>query len=292
MKNVGSVDIGGTNVRIAVLDESGNFLFRESFVTKGGGESLIKSINNSVLKMRQKYAISAVGVGVPGLVNYSLQSIVFCPNLEADFSLLSFQLPTFFLNDADAALYGEMVLSKRFNENFAVLTIGTGMGGSFRVSTLMPDQYMLAGEIGHMKVVANGRKCGCGANGCLEAYVSATAVIDRARSIIDKRIETAESIFKMSAGGNELALEIVDEMAFFLGIGISNMVNILGIDKYILAGQVSKSADQFIDKVISSARKNIYQSSVRNLEVIKSANIDDIALVGAAEFARKKLDEK
>lgn len=289
-----SIDVGGTNIKSALVDgRQVNKL--QDRKTPTSQVELSREIIDIIREFSAKGA-RAVGIGIPGLVDYHQQKILFCPNLQIcsgiDFDNIAREtgLEIFLANDADLALYGEIDETK--NENIAILTIGTGLGGSFSIDRIPPEKFKLSGEFGHIKIEKDGRACGCGATGCLEAYVSATAITKQAQERIDGEIKQAREVFDIAREGNAEALKIIEEVGGILGVAVANIVNILGVEKIILSGQISKSADLFIDKVRKSANENIFAKQCRKLEINASEIIDEGSLIGGARFAEKKLKEK
>lgn len=236
--------------------------------------------------MRQEET-AGIAVGVPGLVDIENQKVVYCPNLEFKIEKIATDLPVYMANDADLALLGKMAL-RDLGKNVALITLGTGVGGAFAIGDKLPIDFKLAGEIGHMKIIAGGRDCACGGKGCLEAYVSGSAILKQAKEEISQDIDSAEQVFDLTRSGGEKAGKIIDEMAKMLGVGIANLVNVLGVEKIILAGQIAKSADLFLDKTLESAKENIFALGVRNFSIEPSQNIDQIALFGGVELIKRK----
>lgn len=292
MQYFGAIDIGGTNIKWGIVDSENKIYHRsvestpqEQFELSEKILDIIGKLENSDLK------ISSIGIAIPGLVDYDNQKKIFCPNIKFALEEIKSTVPVFFGNDADLALIGEMSIDN-LKDNIALLTIGTGLGGSFSVVSTSPDKFRLAGEIGHMKVFKDGRLCECGGKGCLEAYVSSKAIVRGAKEKIDQDISGAKEVFDLARKGDQAAIDIIREMSEYLGVGIANLVNVLGVETVILAGQISKSSDLFLDRVKEVALKNIFASNERRFSLKKSEHIDDIALVGAGLFSKKELDNK
>jgi len=287
--NFGVLDIGGSKVKSALVANN-EVLFSKEVPTPIDAKELSESINTLIKELLSKDSeIAAITIGVPGLVDYQSGEIINCPNIKLKIEKTDISVPILIANDADLALIGEMAIRKFQDESVALLTLGTGVGGAFSLLGKRPDEFAYSGEIGHMKIVAGGRKCSCTQLGCLEAYSSGKAILAIAKERISQDINSVEEVFDSVRNGNERAKEVVDEMARMLGIGIANLVNIMGVENIFLAGRISKSSDLFLDETILSARSNIFQIDQRKLKIEKSRNIEDVAMIGGAIFAKLKI---
>lgn len=293
------IDIGGTNLKIALIDEEGNLIFDTENKTPLGLKIFIAEVKKIVSKVKsiaQKKGlkIEALGIGIPGLVDYRKQKIIYCPNLKFLNNLgveeFSLEIPIFLGNDVDLALLGEEWHEKIKENSFAFLALGTGLGGAFKINDVYSMDLNLAGEIGHMKIVANGRKCSCGARGCFEAYVSGWAIQKEGQKRISKKIKEAKEVFDLARENHPEAEKIIKEMAVMLGIGAANLVNILGIETIYLGGKIIKSADLFLKSAQQAAQKNIFQSQKRNFSFKTSQLKEKAGLIGAAYWALKNSD--
>lgn len=285
----GAIDIGGSKIKAGlVIDNDLSQDFQEK--TPKDKEELLDRLQSIIKRLEASADLSAIAVGVPGLVSYKIKRIIYSPNVGAlsglNFSeLLKTELPVFIGNDADMAMYGENLQ----DESAVMITIGTGLGGAISLEGTPPEMIKMSGEIGHMKINLTGKKCSCGRNGCLESYVSSRAIVLDAIEKISPKICNAKEVFDLARDGNREAKNIIEEMAEALGVGISNLVNILGVEKIILSGQISKSADLFLEKTRETAVKNILAGDKRRFEISISQHIDDGSLIGAARFVEKQL---
>lgn len=285
----GAIDIGGSKIKAGlVIDNDLSQDFQEK--TPKDKEELLDRLQSIIKKLEASADLSAIAVGVPGLVSYKIKRIIYSPNVGAlsglNFSeLLKTEIPVFIGNDADMAMYGENLR----DESAVMITIGTGLGGAISLEGTPPEMIKMSGEIGHMKINLTGKKCSCGRNGCLESYVSSRAIVLDAIEKISPKICNAKEVFDLARGGNKEAKNIIEEMADALGVGISNLVNILGVEKIILSGQISKSADLFLEKTRETVVENILAGDKRRFEISVSQHIDDGSLIGAARFAEKQL---
>ncbi len=288
----GVLDIGGSNIKAAVVDSEDKVLFSVDIPTPSGKTEFAGSLEGIIDRLKEEAGgIGALVIGVPGLVDYMQDSVIECPNIKFEIKKPKEDIPVFFANDADLALYGEIALRGIENKSVVLLTLGTGVGGAFSVAGLNPDSFPNSGEIGHMKIVVNGRECSCSGRGCLEAYVSGSAILSQAKLKISPEIQSVRDVFDLAKNGDEKASLIVSEMAQMLGVGIANLIDILGLEYVFLAGQVAKSSHIFMPDVIESVEANVFLGKFRNVKIEQSCDIDRIALVGGARFAKRKLKE-
>jgi len=288
----GVLDIGGSNIKAAVVDSEDKVLFSMDAPTPSSETEFSRSLESIIDRIKKEAAdIGALVIGVPGLVDYTHDSVIECPNIKVEIKKPKEDIPVFFANDADLALYGEIALRGLEDKSVGLLTLGTGVGGAFSVAGLDPDSFPNSGEIGHMKIVANGRECSCSSRGCLEAYTSGSAILSQAKQKISPEIQSVREVFDLAGKDDEKASLIVSEMAQMLGVGIASLINILGLEYIFLAGQVAKSSYIFMPDVIKSVEANVFLGKFRNVKIEQSYDIDRIALVGGARFAKRKLKE-
>src|SRR5437763_13509892 len=190
------LDVGGSAMKAGVVDDFGKPLASVSLPTEAhrgqefGLERMCESIRKAVVAAGLKMAdISAIGVATPGTMDIPAGVILDPPNLKPwrnvpvrDHVQKYFQIPTAFQNDANAAAFGEFWAGAGKEVHSMVLfTLGTGVGGGIILGELVIEgEHSHGGELGHMCIeMTNGRQCGCGRFGCLEAYASATSVVKR-----------------------------------------------------------------------------------------------------------------
>ncbi len=303
------IDIGGTNTVFGVVDELGNMLFEGTTPTKThiDPRSLVDYIFNQVKDLNCYSEIIGIGIGAPN-GNYYTGNIEFAPNLHwkgivhlAKFFTDKFNLKTIVTNDANAAALGEMLFGSAIGlSNFVTITLGTGLGsGIVTNGKILYGEDGLAGEYGHIRVVDNGRLCGCGRKGCLETYVSATGVV---RSISELNSEkkkdskllkianpTSKDVVELAHSGDEFAVEIINFTARVLGNALADFLCFSNPKAYILFGGCAHAGESFAGKVkqhMEEATLKIYQNKV---EVrISSLQERNAAVLGTAAIV---LDE-
>jgi glucokinase len=203
---------------------------------------------------------------------------------------------TIVVNDANCAALGEYWRGAgKGAPSLFLFTLGTGMGGAFVIDgDLWEGSAGIAGEIGHTVVDMNGPLCACGKRGCLEAMVSATAVIReyRRRKGLKRVAEnlTAKSIFQRASRGDRAAQRTVDEAARALGVGISNIYLLLNPALILIGGGIARAGSVLIRPATEHAREMVFPQLRSRLRVKKAGLGDDAALVGAAYLAYHRPD--
>jgi glucokinase len=211
-------------------------------------------------------------------------------------------LPATLDNDANCATLGEWWCgAAKGGRNVVGLTIGTGIGGGLILDgKLYHGASDAAGEIGHTTIDSTGRRCKCGNYGCLEAYTSGPAIAERARetleggddSILTKIVDgdhsriTAQTVFEASKQGDAVALEVVRDTAHFLGVGISNLINIFNPDTFVIAGGVTQAGDLLFDPLRAEVRRRAFKPSVDACRIVPGALPLSAGVVGAVATFR------
>ncbi len=303
------IDIGGTNTAYGLVDKSGKVLYANSISTKkyATAELLIEDIYNDISKKDSSKHLMGIGVGAPN-GNCMTGNIEFAPNLQwkgiIPLSRLledKFNVPCKLANDANAAAIGEKLFgSAKGLDDFVVITLGTGLGsGIFAEGRLIEGAHGVAGEFGHIRVVPNGRTCGCGRLGCLETYASSTGVRKSAeflessykKNSLIKSSSSAKEIFEFAKKGDEFALEIVDYTAKILGSALADFACFSDPKKYILFGGLAQSGDFFAEKVKKEMEFNILNIYKDKIEIsISSLHSDNAAVLGNAANLFWKID--
>ena len=297
MKNyVIGLDLGGTNIRAAAVTRGGEILHRVKIPTEvaNGRERVIANILKVIDKIKKELKglkLSAVGMGIPGIIFFNKGIVAQSPNFPdwIDFNLRErlnkdLDVPFYIDNDANLAAAGEGWLGagKEFN-SFCMLTLGTGVGGGIVLNkNIWRGEYGMAGELGHITIYPDGHPCNCGNRGCLEQYVSANGIVRMAE---EKSQITANDIYQLAKKGNKDALEIFQKMGRILGIGIADLVNILNIELFVLGGGVADSWNYFIPSTMDEVRKRTYHITGEGVKVVKAELGDDAGIFGAAYMA-------
>jgi glucokinase len=277
------VDLGGTNLRIAAVDERGRLIEKVTLGTKVslGRDHVINDMCDAIQRMAEKYrdtaALLGIAIGVPGIIDMQTGLVRESPNLPdwVDYparAIIEQRLKTRVIleNDANAAALGEEWLgaAKDFDD-MAMLTLGTGVGGGLVLGgKIWHGMNGMAGEFGHTTVEPEGQQCGCGNRGCLEQYASATAVVRMAKEAIEKDGASglaraahsdaefsAKSIYNLAIQGDEDARRIFRRVGRCLGIVLSAMVNSLNLPIYVIGGGVSSAWEAFSPSIFEELRQ-------------------------------------
>ena len=288
------IDVGGTNTVVGIVDKRGQILKSGSIKTGKHAQvedyldELTDLIENLIEGTDFKDQIKGIGAGTPN-GNYFTGSIEFAPNLPWKGVIPFAQLledrtgiPVALTNDANAAAIGEMTYgAARGMKDFIVITLGTGVGSGIVVNgQLVYGHDGFAGELGHVIMRRhNGRMCGCGRTGCLEAYSSATGVARTAREYLELRPDvqtrlrdipveeiTSKDVFDAAMAGDELAKEIFKFTGEMLGEAFADFVAFSSPEAIILFGGLSKAGNLIMDPIRESMEKNmlpIYRNKVK-----------------------------
>lgn len=297
------IDIGGTNTAYGLVNRNGEVLFEESILTTDyqEPEDLVEKIYQDVKQNGYLDSLLGLGVGAPN-GNAFTGNIEFAPNLKwkgiipiAELFEQKFHRPTLLANDANAAAIGEHLFGNAKDLNdFVLITLGTGLGsGIFINGELVVGSQGFAGEYGHIRVVHNGRSCGCGRKGCLETYVSSTGVVRSVEELesihkADSSLNTlskitAKEVFKAANSGDKFACEIVDYTAEMLGIALADFAAFSNPKAYILFGGLAQSGAYFSEKVKKYMEENLLRIYQGHIEIRNSALHDmNAAVLGTA----------
>ena len=303
------VDLGGTNTVFGIVDARGNVVVNASIKTAVHNEielyldDLVVGLNMLIEQVGGKDKIRGIGVGAPN-GNYFNGSIEFAPNLPwkgkiplAQMLQERIGIPVALTNDANAAAIGEMTYGvARGMKDFIVITLGTGVGSGIVVGgQLVYGHDGFAGELGHMIVRRNGRMCGCGRQGCLETYTSATGVARTAREYLSIRSDesllrsvdvesiTSKDVYDAAMQGDALALEIFEATGAILGESFADFVTFSSPEAIILFGGLTKSGDLLMNPIKHHMEKNllpIYKGKTKLL--FSQLKESDAAVLGAS----------
>jgi len=277
------VDLGGTNLRIAAVDQLGGLVEKVTLGTELslGRDHVIDDMCAAIQRLSEKYRKSApllgIGIGVPGIVDLQNGTVREAVNLPgwADYPVraeIERRLKTIVIieNDGNVAALGEKWRgAARDFPDMAMLTLGTGVGGGLILDgAIWHGVNGMAGEFGHMTVDSRGPLCGCGNSGCLELYASATAVVRLAReaaannpgsalalaAIADPNF-SAESLHNLAMQGDEEAGRIFSHVGRCLGIALASLVNVLNLPVYVIGGGVSSAWQAFAPSLFAELRQ-------------------------------------
>ena len=305
------IDIGGTNTVFGIVDARGTVLASSSIKTRKHADinDYISELHVELSKLIEtneaEGKIAGIGIGAPN-ANYFTGMISDGVNLPwptpiplADLISEKFGLPVAITNDANAAAIGEMTYgAARGIKDFIMITLGTGVGSGIVVNGQMVYGHDgFAGELGHVIMKRhNGRLCGCGRTGCLEAYASATGVARTAREFLDARTGeqsllrnididsiTSKDVFDAAVAGDKLAKDVFEFTGEILGEALADFISFSSPEAIILFGGLTKSGDLLMKPVKEAMDKNtmaVFRGKVKLL--ISELKESDAAVLGAS----------
>jgi glucokinase len=291
MKTLG-LDLGGTKIAAAVV-EDGKILSRKQAKTPQTGlddvvDALV-TLSNDLLG--KHHDVSALGVGVPGPLDFKKGRIRFTPNIAGleDAPIVGLlekrlNLKVVLENDANAAGFAEHKYGAATEfDSSLYITISTGIGGGLFVNDMViRGGNGITGEIGHMTVMPHGPLCGCGQLGCWEALASGRAIAKEATFSYGETL-TTQQVFERAKAGERKALMVIDNAAYFMGIGIANLQKIFDPHVFVIGGGMSQVGDFYFDKIRAYTKRfneGFPPSSIRVAELGTDAGV-----IGAAAVA-------
>lgn len=306
------IDLGGTKILTGLVDkETGSVSYFEKHKTRSekGPDYVIGKIIESIKELLEDSKldisqISSIGIGAPGQVNREKGILVSAPNLNcSEINLKAifereFFIPTFIGNDVEIATIGEIKFGSGVGYNNVVcIFVGTGIGsGIAREGKMYYGSSGTAGEIGHIIVDSGGRPCGCGGNGCLEAYASRTAIEHRIIGALKKGRESVitefmESGKKISSKMIKKALELNDDLVTqslfeasdYLANGLATVINFYNPELIILGGGLIDAVDIFYERTVKKAKSKALPTPAKTT-VFKKAQLGDFSGVIGACF--------
>ena len=321
MKKYIGCDLGGTNLRAAIVDvENGSVVHQMSIPTlaRDGHEALMKRMAGLFMQIIEwaglkKEDIGGVGIGVPGVLDMEKGETLFLPNLPGTWPHVPLGdtitkltgLPTVLLNDVRSITNGEW----RFGagqgvDTVAVFAVGTGIGGGL----VLNGQLHLGiggtgGELGHMTIDYSGPTCGCGNRGCLEAFASGPAIAAMGMKAVTQGLTTRigemceydlnritpELIARAAQAGDQIAMEIYERAGFYLGIAAANVCVAVGPRRIIIGGGVAQVGDLLLDPIRRTLRERVTVIPIEQVEVLPSQLRDNAGVIGVACWTADRL---
>lgn len=308
------IDLGGTTIKGALVNEEGKILRAKSVPTRGERphREVVKDMADLIVELAKEEGlapeeIKTVGIGSPGSIDPIGGRIIFAGNF-ADFrnvpmvAIMQETLPNtriFLENDANVAALGESLFGAgRGSRNVVMITIGTGLGGGIIIDgKIFSGAFYGGAEMGHQVIVADGVPCTCGRKGCWEAYSSATGLINMTK---DKLAETKDTImwemiggdigkvsgktaFAAARQGDKAAQEVVDEYIDYLACGLTNILNIFQPEVISMGGGVANERENLLKPLLPILGREEYASNSGEHTQIKIAELgNDAGIVGAA----------
>ena len=304
-----SIDIGGTQLRVAVYPTNGIKPIRQKRIpTRGKDSAQVRLINLITELIQPGEEVLAISAAAPGPTDPKLGMVLNAPNIPgwdnlplAQLLRDQFKVPVFLGNDANMAALGEWRFGAgRGHHDLVYLTISTGIGGGvISDDRLLLGNRGLAAELGHVTVDPNGPICGCGHRGHIEAFSSGTAIAryvagqlaqGRASTLAANPQPAAHDVSTAADAGDPLAVEALERAGRYMGIAIANYLHIFNPSIVLLGGGVSHSGDHFFIPLRQSLKENVFAPGYLDDQTIAFAALgDDVGLLGALALAQTNL---
>jgi glucokinase len=303
-----AVDLGGTQIRAALVDSAGRISSRASAATlaAAGPESVIGQIAQLVAEISldvDRDSIVGAGVSSPGPLDTAAGIALSIPTLTGfiDYPLRAklseqLQLPVTLENDGIAAAIGEWKFGAGQGfSNVVYVTVSTGIGGGIICDNrVLRGRRGMAGHVGHMSFIQDGELCACGNRGCLEAYASGTAFTKRAAKVAAGNRKTilgsqdgamdAARVFQAARDGDALARSLVEQEADYLGKGFASLLHLYSPDILIMGGGLSNQYDALHVGIVHAVKAHA-MPAFRDIPIVRSALGANSGLIGAASLA-------
>ncbi|MDD5476900.1 MAG: ROK family protein [Candidatus Omnitrophica bacterium] len=303
-KYIIAIDLGGTNLKCALLDSSLRIKARNSFSTKSFDnkhkliDGVVDSVNSFMLSHKlARGIILGVGIGLPGPVD-TLRGIVhFLPNIpgwkSVEFKKIlerKTKLPVFIDNDAKLMTLAEQKSgSAKGYANALCLTLGTGVGGGLIINgALYRGRDNAAGELGHLPLNEKGPLCGCGGQACLEAYVGNAAIIRQARKLFGPGI-SLEELSRLARDNNAKAMKFWRQVGEKLGLALSGIVNLLNLEAIVIGGGVSEAGGVLFKSLKQTILRRAMSVQAKRVKIFKAKLGNNAGIIGAGLLVKERL---
>ena len=308
-KNRIGIDVGGTNVKIALVDDKGNILYSNSVPTRAemGYEYTVNNIKQAIKDLMAETKasnIEGIGFDFPGHIDYKNGIVRLAPNIPGWVNIPivqiiedEFKIPTRIDNDVHCAALGELNFGAgKGCENFICMTVGTGIGSGIVINgKLVRGASNAAGELGHIKLqMHDGPLCGCGDYGCMEAFASGPSIVAMAKEYL---LSGKSTRFQEMANGGEItpyivaqaALEgdpvakrIFTKMGEYIGFGLASVVNLLNPERIIIGGGVADAGDILLDPIRETIKKRAMVVAGSAVEIVAAKLGNSAGVIGAS----------
>ena len=305
------VDIGGTNIKIALVDFEGKIIYSNTTPTRAemGFEAGVANIKQAIKDLMQETnetakTIEAIGFGLPGQIDYKAGMVKNLPNIPGWINIPlgkliedEFQIPTRLDNDVRCAALGELNFGAgKGCENLICITVGTGIGSGIVLNgKLVRGASNAAGEIGHIKMtLGKGPLCGCGDYGCFEAYASGPSIVSMAKEFISggksakykematDGIITPYIVAQAALQGDAVSLQIFKQMGEIIGIGLSSVVNLLNPEKIIIGGGVADAGEILLEPIRKTIENRAMPIQKEAVKVVPAQLANAAGVIGAS----------
>jgi len=314
------IDLGGTNIKIGCFDSQLKLICKTVVATEAdmGPEVVVDKIADTTEKLLadnglSSEALGAIGIGAPGPSKLDEGIIIASPNMPSFKNVPlrkmvgdRFGRPAILENDANTACWGEYILGAGKDvKDMVFFTLGTGIGGGVIINGKLVHGFAdNAAELGHIIIYPDGRKCGCGQRGCVEAYASADSTAKRAaeaikagaqsslKKVLDENGQiSCRDVYEHLAAGDELAKRITDETAKALAIVCINMLHTTEPKRIVFAGGMIAAGDVLLNRIKYFFNEQIWSLKKEAVEIAFATLGEDAGIIGAAALGKQAKDE-
>jgi glucokinase len=314
------VDLGGTSTKLAFINTYGEIVHKWEIITDktNDGKNIIINIAKAIDQKLQEIDLSkekliGIGMGAPGPVDTKSGVIYNAVNLGwknhfplRDMLEVETSLPAVIDNDANCAALGEMWKGAGNGaKDLVCITLGTGVGGGVIANgQIVQGISGAAGEIGHItSIPVNGAPCNCGKTGCLETIASATGIVRIATDKLNNVTEigelkeiyqkegnvSAKNVFDCARNGDKIAIDVIDEVSFYLGLALANIANTLNPEKMVLGGGVSKAGEVLLNPIKENFNKYSFPRVKESTDITIATLGNDAGVIGAAWLIKNNI---
>lgn len=301
MAYIFGVDIGGTKIAVAAVSLQGEILDRAEIETRAaeGASRVIARLFDALHSIQRDDELLGIGIGCTGPVDPRTGHVMnpyTLPTWE-DVDIVSplageFHARAALENDCDAAALGEhWIGSARGANNAVYITVGTGIGAGLILNNrLYRGVGMTAGEIGHMTIVHDGPPCYCGSRGCLEMYAAGPAIARAYENKTGAHNISAREVIARAQNGDAHARRVVEQTAYYLGVGLGNLITILAPDVIVLGGGVMQHFDLFYPTLRATITKNVTLVPSEQVNIVPAALGQNAGVTGAAKALLERIN--
>ncbi|MBN1870887.1 MAG: ROK family protein [Candidatus Omnitrophica bacterium] len=303
------VDVGGTNVRLGLVNRSGAIVARAFFETKSFCRNKKKLIGAIIaqtwdLIKRERLAtkdILGIGLGLPGPIDSKRGVVNFLPNIPGwknvplkNIIQKKLHIPAFLDNDVNLITLGEWTYGAGIGcQNLLCMTLGTGVGGGLVLNgALYRGEGFAAGELGHMPLNEKGPDCNCGGFGCFECYVGNARLQKSAAKIFKNKSIQLQDVFLLAKQGNTRAIRFWEETAAHIGNALVGVVNLLNIRLVVIGGGVSNNYRFLGPKITDVIKRRAMKVQSKMVKVVRAKLGDDAGIIGAQVLVKEAIRER
>lgn len=309
-KNIIGIDVGGTSIKFGIVSPQGKIHKQFSLPTLAfqSPAKVIEQISLGIEKItrdKNERDFLGIGIGIPGKVDIKTGYVTSAPNfknwdrVDVRRSLSrKFKYRIELDNDANCAALGELHFGRgKKIKSFVMITLGTGVGGGIIINgNLIHGESGGAGEIGHISIDYNGPLCNCGKHGCVEAYVGNNYIKQRTiqklheysdsiiLDLVENNLDLIEPklIYQAAQKNDLLAVKILQDTGFYLGIALASVANILDVKTFLIGGGVAEAGKTLLDSILNSIKEHGVRDIVKDVKVLSAKLKNKAGILGAS----------